>query len=149
MGGVEVRGVELGDLEAVDRIEKLSFPDPYPWRLLYRLILFSPKTFLVATSEGRLVGYVSAVVEEGEVGHILSIATPPDSRRRGVARRLLEHLLPILKGKGVRVVRLEVRRGNRAAQNLYLNLGFTEAGMVEGYYGDGEDGLLFERQLKG
>lgn len=149
MGGVEVRGVELSDLEAVNRIERLSFPDPYPWRLLYRLILFSPKTFLVATIEGRLVGYVSAVVEEGGVGHILSIATHHDFRRKDVARRLLEHLLPILEGRGVRVVRLEVRRGNRAAQNLYLTLGFKETGTVEGYYGGGEDGLLFERPLRG
>jgi ribosomal-protein-alanine N-acetyltransferase len=44
---------------------------------------------------------------------------------------------------GARLVTLEVRASNRAAQQLYAKLGFIEVGLRRAYYQDnGEDALL-------
>lgn len=73
--------------------------------------------------------------------HVLNVATHADHRRRGHARRLLEHALSFAAERRVRLVLLEVRRSNAAAIGLYRRFGFIAMGVRERYYGDGEDAV--------
>jgi ribosomal-protein-alanine N-acetyltransferase len=73
--------------------------------------------------------------------HVLNVATDPAHRRRGHGRRLIEHALGFAAGRGVRMLLLEVRRGNAAAIGLYRAFGFCAMGLRARYYSDGEDAV--------
>lgn len=73
--------------------------------------------------------------------HILNVATDPAHRRRGFGRRLIEHALAFAATRSVRLVLLEVRRGNAPAIGLYRAFGFCAMGVRARYYGDGEDAV--------
>jgi ribosomal-protein-alanine N-acetyltransferase len=85
------------------------------------------------TSEPRAFLLAWLVVDEL---HILSVATLPDFRRRGMARALLERAITFGRDKGARSILLEVRRSNAAAIQLYRSFGFWTAGVRPRYYAD-------------
>lgn len=130
-------------------IEVESFgAEAYDPALLQLYMGLARDTFLVALLDGRVVGYAIAVVNRWGEGHLISVATHPRFRRRGVASALLQELLRRLRGKGARVVRLEVRTGNSAAISLYRKFGFRIVGTVKNYYPDGEDAYLMLTVLR-
>ncbi len=74
--------------------------------------------------------------------HVLDVGTQPALRRLGVARAILDEALRYARAHQIRVLLLEVRRGNVAAIRLYRGLGFTALGVRRGYYSDnGEDAI--------
>ena len=97
---------------------------------------------------GPPLGYVLGwwLVDELEV-HAVGVL--PDARRRGVARRLLEHAIATSAAGGGRRLLLEVARGNTAARRLYDSLGFVVFNVRPGYYrATGDDALEMERLLE-
>ncbi|MFJ5528776.1 GNAT family N-acetyltransferase [Streptomyces sp. NPDC093261] len=58
----------------------------------------------------------------GRVGHVFSVATDPDTRRRGYARACMETLLDWFREQGVRQVDLNA---SAQAEPLYAALGFV------------------------
>ncbi len=144
---VKIREFEEKDLNDVYEIELESFPNPYGKNLLLYYHKESPDTFLVAEFLKRVVGYVIAVVEYGDVGHILSIAVKKEFRRRGIGSLLLEEILKRLKRKNCKSVYLEVRVSNIPAISLYKKYGFICKGIIRKYYLDGEDAFLFKKDL--
>lgn len=58
----------------------------------------------------------------GRVGHVFSVATDPDARRRGYARACMEELLQWFRERGVPHVDLNA---SAQAEPLYESLGFT------------------------
>jgi ribosomal-protein-alanine N-acetyltransferase len=73
-----------------------------------------------------------------------------ERQRRGHGRALLAHLLDVARGHGARVLFLEVRPSNAAAQRLYAGFGFEQIGVRRGYYpahGGREDALVFSIAL--
>jgi len=79
----------------------------------------------------------------GDEAHIVTIATHPDHRRRGLGEHLLRGLIDEAQANGAHSVTLEVRANNQAAKDLYSKWGFVEVGLRKGYYHDnGEDAIL-------
>lgn len=81
---------------------------------------------------------------------IITIATRPGARRRGVGRQLLSHHQADLAARGVKHMFLEVAASNRAAIALYATSGFLEVGRRKRYYQrpDGrEDAIVMRREL--
>jgi len=65
-----------------------------------------------------------------------------------VARALLRSVLDDGRGRGFKVVVLEVRPSNHHALTLYESFGFRVVGRRHGYYYDtGEDALVMEIAL--
>ncbi|MFC3576660.1 GNAT family N-acetyltransferase [Streptomyces yaanensis] len=58
----------------------------------------------------------------GRVGHVFSVATDPDARRRGYARACMETLLDWFRERDVRQVDLNA---SAQAEPLYASLGFV------------------------
>ncbi|WP_327136922.1 GNAT family N-acetyltransferase [Streptomyces sp. NBC_01340] len=58
----------------------------------------------------------------GAVGHVFSVATDPDTRRRGYARACMETLLDWFRERGVPQVDLNA---SAVAEPLYASLGFV------------------------
>ena len=139
-----IRLVQSSDLDAISRLEDASFKDPYPPYFLSQLAHDNPETFLVATINDKPVGY--AVVESwGDHHHLISSAVNPDHRRKGVGRKLLNELERRLPSD--RSLKLEVRKSNREALELYLKDEFRQTDVSEGYYADGEDAIIMEKRL--
>ncbi len=65
---------------------------------------------------------------------LFNIAVDPAYQRKGLGRRLLEHLISELEKKEVFTLWLEVRASNSAAIALYESLGFNEATIRRNYY---------------
>jgi GNAT superfamily N-acetyltransferase len=59
---------------------------------------------------------------QGRVGHVFSVATDPDVRRRGYARACMEELLRWFRERGVAQVDLNA---SAQAEPLYASLGFV------------------------
>jgi len=60
---------------------------------------------------------------------------------------LMERTEEGFRQRDVRIVRLEVRSANIAAQNLYLSLGYSATQRLPRYYSNGGDGLLMVKSL--
>jgi GNAT superfamily N-acetyltransferase len=77
-------------------------------------------------SKGRLVGNVTLSPDGGHRGLwiISNVAVDPDFRGHGIAHQLMEASLQEARGKGARMVLLEVQTDNAPAQQLYGELGF-------------------------
>ena len=140
-----IRQATRADLLAVHRIERASFPQPWPYAAFERFL--DEAGFLVA-GEDAVHGYVVAdtVPNHGTpLGHIKDLAVHPDARGQGTGSRLLERALVVLANEGVESVKLEVRESNHAARRLYERHGFVHRRTVPRYYEDGEDALILVR----
>lgn len=138
-----IRKMMLDDIEQVIVIDRVSFSLPWPERSFRFELTDNPASRCwVAEVDGRLVGIIVAWLIVDEV-HVATIATHPEFRRQGIARRLLSHALRELRNEGAQSSFLEVRASNFAAQEMYRKFGYEKSGIRPRYYRDNdEDALL-------
>ncbi len=144
---VELRKLELGDLDAIERIERISYPTPWS-RSMFASELAKPSSLSLAAVEretGELVGYL-ILSRYVDAWHVMNVAVAPAHRRAGIARRLLAQLFEVTADDERRGYTLEVRVSNEGAIKLYEGLGFEARGVRRGYYTDNrEDALIMWR----
>lgn len=101
----------------------------------------------VLLDAGEPIGWLEyrCILDEAE---LMEIAVAPRARRRGHGRRLMQALLAALRASPARTLHLEVRASNRPARALYATFGLNEAGRRRRYYADGEDAILYCKQLE-
>ncbi|HKW78779.1 MAG TPA: ribosomal protein S18-alanine N-acetyltransferase [Candidatus Limnocylindria bacterium] len=140
---VEVRDMVIRDVAAVQEVENLSFPVPWPPNAFrHELTQNRNAHYIVAGSEGRIVGYAGLWLMVDEA-HITTFAVHPQFRRRRVGHRMLQRLFEISEEVGAEWLTLEVRVSNLGAQKLYEKFGFRRAGIRRHYYSDNnEDALI-------
>lgn len=138
---VQVRPIQVSDLEQVLDIERRSFPAPWSYEMLLRECSNAEWPPLVATVRQTVAGYLFATSVLDEVT-VQTIAVDAAYRRHGIARTLFEVLLQKARGDEARTVLLEVRESNLPARNLYRKLGFTEVGLRRNYYRNPDDDAL-------
>jgi len=143
---LELRRLELADLDAIERIERASYPTPWS-RSMFASELAKPSSlsFGAVDESGRLVGYV-VLSRYVDAWHVMNVAVAPEQRRQGIASALLRRLLDHTRGDAQRGYTLEVRVSNEGAINLYERFGFRPKGLRRGYYTDNrEDALIMWR----
>lgn len=141
---LQIRQFKTEDLSAISELEQLSFKDPFPSYFLSQLAEANPSTFLVALMRDKIVGY--AVIDRWpDQEHLVSIAVLPESRKKGVGQALLSHLIEKIEAGSLK---LEVRRSNMAAIELYRKNGFARTGIAHSYYTDGEDAIQMEKTIQ-
>ena len=142
---VQIRPLEVGDLAAIEAIERRAYPTPWS-RSMFASELAKPTSICLGAFEGLdLIGYVinSRYVD---AWHIMNVAVSPEHQRRGVASQLLERLFELTRNDERRGYTLEVRVSNEAAIRLYEQLGFEARGIRRSYYTDNrEDALIMWR----
>lgn len=104
-------------------------------------------SYRLVTPDENLVGFIFIMTNEDGTGHITTVGVAPEHRRRGLAHKLLNHAENALRIRGINTVRLEVRAGNEAAQNLYRRRGYVVLQRLKNYYNNGEDGFLMVKSL--
>jgi len=143
---LELRGLELGDLDAIERIERASYPTPWS-RSMFASELAKPSSlsFGAVDETGTLVGYL-VLSRYVDAWHVMNVAVAPERRRQGIASALLHRLLELTKDDALRGYTLEVRISNLGAIRLYERFGFRRKGIRRGYYTDNrEDALIMWR----
>lgn len=93
-----------------------------------------------------LIAYAGGWVIDGQL-QILKIATVPEFRGRGIARKLLTYLAVDGRDLGAEECSLEVRASNAGARAFYERLGLANIGTRPGYYSDREDAVIMEGAL--
>jgi ribosomal-protein-alanine N-acetyltransferase len=144
---VELRRIEVGDLDTVEAIERASYPTPWS-RSMFASELRKPSSIALGAylEGGELVGY-AFVSRYVDAWHVMNVAVAPAFRRRGIATTLLERLFEVTASDPRRGYTLEVRVSNAEAIRLYERLGFQARGIRRGYYTDNrEDALIMWRE---
>ena len=136
----------LADLDAIDAIERHSFPQPWP-RATFEAELTRAHARVTVARDPEVIGFCNYWLVAGEL-HVLAIATRPDRRRAGIGRLLLAHALAEARAAACTLATLEVRRGNLPAIALYERAGFATVHVRARYYQDNdEDALVMVSQL--
>ncbi|WP_224333324.1 GNAT family N-acetyltransferase [Haloprofundus halobius] len=144
---MEIRPANTDDIEAIQRVARLS------WEATYHDILsaetveetvsewYSEETlsealgkpgtaFLVAEGDGEIVGFCHGVVE-AERGDIVRLYVDPDHWREGVGSALYERLRSDLEDFNMSELEAIVLADNEMGNEFYRHLGFEKAGEGE------------------
>jgi ribosomal-protein-alanine N-acetyltransferase len=144
---IDVRRLELRDLNAIEEIERASYRTPWS-RSMFAGELAKPSSLSLGAFDnetGELLGYL-IISRYVDAWHVMNVAVAPEHRRRKIATMLLDRLFELTAGDGQRGYTLEVRVSNDVAIRLYERAGFKPRGIRRGYYTDNrEDALIMWR----
>ncbi len=129
------RIASAADLDGVLAIEEASFNNPTT-REWYEGELKRPEVcfiYVLRTGEYPVAGFCAfwMIVDQA---HINNLAIRPELRRQGLGTHLLESIVEDARHQGATSLSLVVRRSYVAAQRLYFNAGFHQAGVRKNYY---------------
>jgi ribosomal protein S18 acetylase RimI-like enzyme len=133
------------DLNALRYLEQVCFPkDAWPLWDLIGVLTLSNVLRLKAVEHDQMIGFIAADIRLREqVAWIATIGVLPNYRGRGLGRALLTSCEQRLEAL---TIRLNVRASNYNAIQLYLTSGYQKVGVWPGYYSDGEEALVMEKQ---
>ena len=133
--------------QALARLHARAFTMPRPWSSQeFADLLANPHVFAVLRPQAFALGRV--IADEVE---LLTIATDPDARRKGLGRTCLQEFEITAKHRGARTGFLEVAANNFAAIALYQSQGWAITGTRPAYYqhpdGTREDAQILSKSL--
>jgi len=94
-----------------------------------------------ATDRQYIVGFTGFWTMADEA-HITNIAVRQGHRRQGIGELLLISMIDLAMELKARILNLEVRASNIAAQSLYYKYGFSQVNVRQGYYADNKEDAL-------
>jgi [ribosomal protein S18]-alanine N-acetyltransferase len=143
-----VRAAVAADLDEVYATERSAFSLPWSRRSFTQIQRSPSSIFLVASTDTRRVAGYAIALLGGDEADLANIAVVDEERGRGVGRALIDRVIALLRGRGVRSLYLEVRQSNSTARALYRRVGFLEVGVRAGYYTHPvEDALVLRLDL--
>jgi len=143
---MDIQIANIIDLAALRRLENICF-DKDAWPILDLIaVLTLPEIIrLKAVEAGEMIGFVAGDTRPSNgAAWISTIGVDPRFQRRGIGRALLEACEARIK---LPRIKLTVRVSNSGAVALYEHEGYRTAEIWHGYYNDGEDGLVMEKEL--
>lgn len=142
------RPMSYADLDEILTIENRAYP--FPWtEPIFQDCLRVGYVCRVLEENRRIQAYGILSIGAGEA-HVLNLCVRPELQGRGLARRMLKHLINWARISNVKTVFLEVRPSNARAVRLYQRMGFCEIGLRRDYYpgrGGREDALVMAKEL--
>ncbi len=144
-----IRRAKKEDLPAILELEKICFKEEtFNKKQIEYLLLKARSLFLVASFEGKIVGYIIILLRKHiSNARIYSLNVHPSYRRIGIGSLLMERGEAYVSKMGYRNFTLEAGINNIPAQNLYASKGFSVERRIEKYYKNGEDALRFIKKL--
>ena len=146
---LEIRRMQLEDLEAVMQIEEASFSVPWTKDDFAQSLKQNGAIYLVAINDDIIVGYCGlwGILDEGQINNV---AVSNEHRKRGIGGMMLSRLIDEGEKEGLTAFTLEVRAQNAPAIALYKKNGFVEAGVRKDYYSKPkEDALIMWKYIEG
>jgi [ribosomal protein S18]-alanine N-acetyltransferase len=123
----------FGDYSHMARIHSANFERGWSAEEIRELLDQPGAKAFIYDIEGSRAGFalVRFVADECE---IIAIAVDAAYKRRGIGRKLLDHVNFYAHRDGIRTIHLEVAEDNLAAIALYTGAGYAENGRRKGYY---------------
>ena len=128
-----IRRMDTMDCEAVAKLEKECFSQPWSEQGFLDAIAMEENIFLVAEEAGEICGYIGMYLSLDE-GEITNVAVSSDKRGAGIGGLLLEKAIKLAEQKAIVQIVLEVRVSNQPAIHLYEKYGFEHCGIRKGFY---------------
>lgn len=147
-GSFRLRKMTGLDLPEIAAMESSTFPDPWPVSSFLDCLNLGYACWAFA-QDSSIQAYAIMALEPDNA-HLLNLCVHDKSRRRGLGRLLLDHLVSLARARDVSAMFLEVRSSNEAAIQLYESMGFAKVGLRHGYYpgsSGGEDAIVMARHL--
>ncbi len=143
---MEIIKASILDLNALRKLENETFAkDAWPLFDLIAVLTFPDVIRIKAVVDGQMVGFVAGDPRPRDGwGWVATIAVDTRYQRRGIGLALLHACESKL---GVPRSRLTVRPSNHIAIAMYEKDGYKSLDLWKGYYNDGEDALLMEKEL--
>lgn len=145
-----VRPLTIEDLDEVLRLNIRCFRagDNYT-KYTFDYLLNEPRSvsYRAVANGTEMVGFAFIMENENGAAHLTTIGIAPEHRRRGLARKLLDHIEKAAINRGLSTVVLEVRAGNLGAQRLYELAGYSVMQRIRKYYNNGEDCFLMMKSV--
>lgn len=130
---IEITHMREEHIDEVADLEYRSFSQPWSRDAFGDTLAKDEYIYLVALAEGRVAGYVGAVIALDE-GDITNIAVDEQYKRAGIGMELMKQMEQLLAKKAVKEIFLEVRESNLAARSLYAKCGYAEVGIRKNFY---------------
>jgi ribosomal-protein-alanine N-acetyltransferase len=146
---VQIRWMIRRDMHEVLRIERDSFE--YHWSEEDFLCCLRQRNCIgmVAEHENQVVGFMIYELYKSKL-HVLNFAVAPWARRSGVGTQMIEKLVNKLSQQRRKLISLEVRETNLAAQLFFQRLGFRAISVLRDHYQDtSEDAYLMHFRIDG
>lgn len=135
------------DVKQVAAMEKICFTVPWSEKSFYEEMQNKLAVYFVAADKDKCIGYAGFWNVSGE-GGITNVAVLPDYRRMGVGNMLIRAMIKEAAALQLKLLTLEVRKSNTAAQRLYEKYGFENIGERKRYYSDnGEDAFIMTKSF--
>jgi len=143
---MEIEAANLLDLAALRHLGNICFgSDAWPLLDLIAVLTWPEVIRLKAVEAGEMIGFVAGDPRQSKgVVWIAILAVDPRFRRRGIGSALL---LACEAQVNLPMMKLSVRISNEGAINMYQKLGYQTSDIWQGYYNDGEDGLVMTKKL--
>lgn len=121
--GVAVRKVGPGDEDMFAKVADDVFDEPVVPDRLRDYLADSTNWMIVAIREGQIVGQCAAVVHRhpDKVTELCidEVGVTPELQRRGIARKMMNHLLDLARNAGIGECWVGTENDNAAARALY------------------------------
>ena len=148
---LKIRPATIADLDAVNAVEAATFPPAEACTydtFRYRLTAY-PERFLVADLDGKIVGIINGCTTDkplicdelfeagghdpkGENQMIFGLGVLPEYQHRGIAGKLIEALVELVRKEGRKTVVLTCKEH---LIHYYSRFGFENRGVSERVYG--------------
>ena len=143
---MEIQPANLLDLSALRHLENVCFEiDAWPFLDLIAVLTWPDVIRLKAVEAGEMIGFIAGDPRQSNGAvWIAIVAVDPRFRRRGVGSALMRACEQQV---GLPIMKLVVRISNQGAIAMYEKLGYRISDIWQGYYNDGEDGLVMKKKL--
>lgn len=143
---VNIEPATWHDLNPLRHLEQVCFPkDAWPLIDLVGILAFPNVVRLKASFDNKMVGFIAADIKRGEnLAWIATIGVLPEFRGRGIGTTLMRACESKL---DIKWIKLCVRSNNTVAIWLYEQFDYHHVETWQRYYSDGEDALVFEKEL--
>lgn len=132
---VVLRNFSITDLDEIEKLERKVFPEgAYDLQLLHSIFTDMHSINEIALLNGKIVGYVVAIILDRSMADIENIAVDPDHSRSGIGTDLIKSIEKKLYALGVRRIVLEVRDKNTEAITFYRKHGYAVMEFLKNYY---------------
>ncbi|MDY0214577.1 MAG: ribosomal protein S18-alanine N-acetyltransferase [Bacilli bacterium] len=143
-----IRPMTFSDIDAVDQIAHLVFPDPWPKSSYTSELNNDLAYFFVMTYAEVVIGYIHFWVTFDSVA-IVQFAIHPALQGKKLGSLLMAHFLDrVERLEEVRAITLEVRTHNEPAIALYLNNGFNIITTKKKFYSNGDDAYYMVKVVR-
>lgn len=138
--------VNLDEIELINKIQN-TFCDVYKQKNeLINELKQNPYTKLyIYVEKDNIIGllHLNHIYDRYEINNIYVLE---GYRNKGIASKLIEHIIELGNNNKIVNITLEVRKNNYNAIKLYKKYNFEEKAIRKGYY-NGIDGILMEKEM--